>query len=274
VSYETLEISREGAIAWISLNRPERRNAVNLRMENELEEALIEAQRDDDVRVIVLRGNGACFSSGHDLYEVAEAYKEGAGGRAKANIGRGDILQEIWHCRKPIISAVHGYVGPQAVGMVLCTDLIVAAEDASFNFAQVRAGGVPSLALIPLLLGEKKAKEWTLLGKALGAAEAERLGLVNAVVPLDHLEEQAREWASTLAAMPPSGVAASKTFINQIYESLGLWQFKALAMALKAAADESEEHKGFFRRIKEEGLRSAVQERDAPFAPEAAPAGD
>jgi enoyl-CoA hydratase/carnithine racemase len=181
---------------------------------------------------------------------------------AKWNIGHREIQRELWNCSKPIITAVHGFVGPEATRLTAGTDLIIAAEGTDFSFEQLRAGGVPAWPLLTFLLGEKKMKEWTLLGGRLSAEEAERHGLVNKVVPATELISTAREWAMKIAAIPPQNVRANKTYINEIVESQGLWHLVNLGRLLGSAGHGSDVDKSFFQTVMEKGLKPALEVRD------------
>src|SRR5262245_55411867 len=131
MEYSTI-IVEPGPTTWITLNRPERRNAINHQLEHEVLHALHAAEMDSSVRVICLKGNGPVFSAGHDLYEVAETYLKGGNPADTRPSGPGSA-EQIWFINRPIISCVHGFLGPQASIMVACTDLIVAAEGTVFS---------------------------------------------------------------------------------------------------------------------------------------------
>lgn len=262
--YETVEVEREGPIFWMALDRPERRNAINWQMHRDIEAALQEADEDDSVAVIILRGNGPCFSAGHDLYEVAEEYISGSFvmrplKRAREAIPE-FVLREI---SKPVIAAIHGFLGPQAVHTALGADLIIAAEGTILSFEQMRAGGAGINPLIPLMIGEKKTKEWQLLGKALTVEEAHEHGLINRVVPGSDLLEVARGWAQEIAAMPPQNVAANKAAINMVMSVLGAKVLRQIGWIYGSLGHGSDFDKDFFATAQEKGLKQALEKRDA-----------
>lgn len=263
-SYETVEVEQEGPICWISLNRPERRNAISWQMHRDIEDAFQGAEEDDSVRVIILKGNGPCFSAGHDLYEVADEYL--SGGFVMRPLLRPReatpefVLREI---SKPIIAAVHGFLGPQAVHTAVGADLIIAAEGSILSFEQMRAGGAGINPLIPLMIGEKKTKEWQLLGKALTAEDAERHGLVNRVVPAGELLAEARRWAEEIASMPPQNVSANKAAINMVMNVLGARVLRQVGWIYGSLGHGSDFDKAFFDTAKTVGLKKALEMRDA-----------
>jgi enoyl-CoA hydratase len=213
-------------IAVITLNRPEAANAQSMDLLDDLDAAWTRAAEDDDVRVIVLRANGKHFSAGHDLK---------GGGHTPAD---GKItLEHIYglECHrylgyslrwrnvpKPSIAAVQGKC--IAAGLMLCwpCDLIVAADNAEFSDPVVRMGisGVEYHGHT-WELGARKAKEILFTGRALTADEAERVGMVNKVVPLDELDAQARELAERIAQMPPFGLRQAKRAVNQTLDVQG-----------------------------------------------------
>lgn len=262
--YETLIVEQEGHLRWVTLNRPERRNAFNWQMHEDLAEAMQDAEEDDETRVIILRGNGPCFSAGHDLYEVAEDYLSGKFVQRPLHRRRiapdETVMREI---SKPVISAIHGFVGPIGVISVMGTDLIIAAEGTVLSFEQMRAGGAGCYPLIPFIIGEKKTKEWHLLGKAMSAEEAEQHGLINKIVPPDQLYSQARQWATEIAAIPPQNVAANKAAINMVMNVLGQPVLHNVGHIYGSLGHGSGFDKEFFELATNKGLKAALNFRDA-----------
>lgn len=263
-SYETVAVEQEGPLCWISLDRPERRNAISWQMHRDIEAAFQDAEENDEIRAIVLKGNGPCFSAGHDLYEVADDYISGSFVMRPLLRPREAVpefvLREI---SKPIIAAIHGFLGPQAVHTALGADLIVAAEGTILSFEQMRAGGAGINPLIPLMIGEKKTKEWQLLGKALTVEEAERHGLVNLVVPQEDLLARARSWAEEIAAMPPENAAANKAAINMVMNVLGARVLRQIGWIYGSLGHGSDFDKAFFDTARKVGLKRALEMRDA-----------
>ncbi len=261
-TYETIALEREGPILWISLNRPERRNAMTFQMHHDLEDALQEADEDNDILVIILKGNGVCFCAGHDLYEVADDYLSGKFVMRPLKRMRPPPEEVIREISKPVIAAVHGFVGPMGVVLAVGCDLIIAAEGTVFSFEQMRAGGAGCNPLIVMNIGEKKTKEWQLLGKAMKVEELADRGLVNKVVASDRLLDQAREWASEIATMPPQNVAANKAAINMVTSVLGATVLHRVGHVYGSLGHGSDFDKDFFSMAKEKGLKAALAHRD------------
>jgi enoyl-CoA hydratase len=263
MDYQTITVE-PGVITRIGLNRPERRNAINLQLEHDLTEALLAAERDADCRVVILFGHGPVFSAGHDLYEVAAMFAEGSSGMLRG-YGKRSLQEHVWNIQKPIISAVHGFVGPHAVYLIACTDLIIAAEGTRFSMEQMRRGGATGFPLITFIIGEKRYKEWRLLARALDAATLADWGLVNTVVPAEQLMATATQWAEWIAAIPPQNALANKLAVNKDVERLGLWELAKLGSLYGMMGHGSETDKDFFRKVMAEGLRPALRDRDANF---------
>lgn len=262
-SYETISVEKEGPVLWISLDRPERRNAMNWQMHDDLEEALQDAEEDEDIRCIILAGNGPCFCAGHDLYEVAEDYLSGSFVMRPLKRWRRPPPHEvIRQISKPVIAAVHGFVGPMGVVLSVSSDLIIAAENTIFSFEQMRAGGAGCYPLVPFIIGEKKTKEWHLLGKAFNAEELERQGLINKIVPLGEERKAAKIWADEIAANPPQNVAANKAAINMVMSVLGADLLHQISHIYGSLGHGSDFDKSFFELAKKKGLKQALEMRD------------
>jgi len=261
-TYETIALEREGPILWISLNRPHRRNAMTFQMHHDLEDALQEAEEDNEVLVIILKGNGPCFCAGHDLYEVADDYLSGKFVMRSIKRMRPPPHEVIREISKPVIAAIHGFVGPMGIHLAVACDLIVAAQGTVMSFEQMRAGGAGINPNILLIIGEKKTKEWQLLGKAMQVEELAKRGLVNMVVPGEHLLDAARAWAEEMATMPPQNVAANKMAINMVMNVLGARTLREIGYVYGSLGHGSAFDKNFFQIAKDKGLKAALAERD------------
>jgi enoyl-CoA hydratase/carnithine racemase len=214
-------------IATITLNRPEVANAQNMELLDELDAAWTTAAQDDEVRVIVLRAEGRHFSSGHDLSGRAPAAPDKMTLEWIYSAESRRYLDYSLRWRnvpKPSIAAVQGRC--IAGGLLLCwpCDLIVAAEDALFSDPVVVMGiGGVEYHGHTWELGARKAKEILFTGRPVTADEAERVGMVNKVVPRDQLDAQTRELAETIAAMPPFGLRQAKRAVNQTLDVQGFY---------------------------------------------------
>jgi len=227
--FEAIRYDVDGAVATITLDRPDAANAQNTRMITEIDAALDRADADDAVRVVIVAGEGKHFSAGHDLKEILDGTTEWArrrdtpeGKLHHEQVMYWDKCLRLRDFRKPTIAAVQGACA--AAGLMLATmcDLIVAADDARFSNPVARMTGVGVELLVePWELGPRKAKEFLLCATTIGAADAERLGLVNKVVPRAELASAAREMADAIALVPPVTAAAIKESINQMLDAQG-----------------------------------------------------
>lgn len=207
----TVELAVDHDIALVWLKRPERLNAVTATLVDDLIDALDTAGR-SGARVIVLAGRGRAFCAGHDLKEPTPA------GDSRARLERlQDVTRRLRALPQPVIAAVHGYAIGAGAEFALGCDLVLAADDAVFQFPEVGLGlsvtGAASR-LLPLLVGPHKAKELMLLGERIDAGLAERLGLVNHVVPAHALMESAMTWASKLAERPADAATLAKRAVD------------------------------------------------------------
>lgn len=161
-----------------------------------------------------------------------------------------------------VITAVHGFLGPQAMLMVTYSDLIVAAEGTSFSLEQIRAGGAGGMVLGLHLLGMRKLKGWQFLAGRLTAEEAERHGFINEVVPMNRLYAKAQEWAETILFLPSQNVVANKRASNGILDAWGIWPLQRLTGLYGRMGHGSEFDREFFKQVLEKGLKPALGFRD------------
>jgi enoyl-CoA hydratase/carnithine racemase len=221
--------SVDGAVATITLNRPQAANAQNSRMIDELDAAFDRADADDAVRVVVLAAEGKHFSAGHDLKELLAGEEHWSAMRATPEgklrheqVMYWDKCLRLRDFRKPTIAAVHGAVAAAGMMLACMCDLIVAADDAVFQNPVLRMTGAGVELLVePWELGMRKAKEFLLTGAKIDAQEAWRLGLVNRVVPRDSLMSATREMADKVALVPPVTAQAVKDTINHTFDAMG-----------------------------------------------------
>lgn len=208
-----LHAERRGNIFAITLQRPDKKNALTTVMYQTLTELFAAADRDDEVAVIYITGSGDSFSAGNDLGDFMAAADRGdsdSPGRA--------FLQQLHRQRKPIVAAVNGLAIGIGVTMLLHCDLVYAAEGVPFRLPFVDLGLVPeggSSALLPQMLGHRRAAELLLLGRKFDAQEAADLGIVNGVCPADQLQQLSWSMAEALAAKPPQALRAAKAMLKQ-----------------------------------------------------------
>ncbi len=217
-------------VALITLNRPETRNAQHEPLLRELDRAFGFGEKDDDVKVIILKANGPSFSSGHDIgsaeaqaFKDANPLKPGAEGRFFNESDKYLGLSRRWRdIPKPTIAAVHGWCIAGGLMLAWPCDLIIAADDAKFSDPVLRLGnlGVEYFAH-PYEFGARKAKEILFTGEFIDAAEAHRLGMVNKVVPRDQLDDETMAMAQKIAEMPAYALAMAKQAVNHTIDSMG-----------------------------------------------------
>ena len=229
VDFETIRYAVDGAVATIALHRPQAANAQNSQLLDELDAALDLADADEMVRVVVLAGDGKHFSAGHDLKEILSGADEWArlrdtpeGKWRHEQVMYFDRCVRLRDFRKPTIAAVQGACAAAGLMLACMCDLIVAADDARFSNPVARMTGVGVELLVePWELGPRKAKEFLLCASTIEAAEAERLGLVNRVVPRAELDSAAHAMAEEVALVPPVTAQAIKESINQMLDLSG-----------------------------------------------------
>ena len=266
--YETL-----GEVARITLNRPERANALNQTMLTEIGQALDEAEGNAAVRAIVVRGAGTAFSSGFDLKEQMERRPEGIAQWRPILRKDFDAIMRFWHCTKPTIAAVRGPCLAGACELALACDLTIAAEDAFFGEPELKFGAGIVVMILPWMVGPKVAKEIILTGEdRMSAARAREIGMINRVVPAAELDESALSLARHIAAIDPELVKHTKRAMNRAMEAQGMLGAleAALEIDLTIEGEGSPDKVQFMDIARRAGLKAALAWRDARF-PRVAP---
>jgi 2-(1,2-epoxy-1,2-dihydrophenyl)acetyl-CoA isomerase len=250
----------DGQVSCITLNRPEALNALTPGQRDRIIELLAQASGDPDVRAVVLTGTGRGFCAGADLRGGAGAGDPVAGDVARViRLGAQRLIGAVLDCEKPVIAAVNGTAAGIGAHLAFACDLVLAAESARFIEVFVRRGLVPDgggAYLLPRLVGPRRAKELMFFGDALSAPDAERLGLVNRVVPDGELDKTAREWAARLATGPTRALALTKQLVNASLDS-----DRSTAFAAEATAQEI----NMTTADAKEGLASFVERRGPQF---------
>ncbi len=262
VLYET-----RGPAAWITLNRPEKLNALNGAVVDGLFAAMRSALADDDIKVVVLTGAGRAFSAGYDISEEVSSEIEGAERWHHLLERDVNLAMELWSLQKPTIAAVRGWCLAGACELAMACDLIVATEDARFGEPEIRYGSGPVALLMPFVLGQKKTNELLFTGDAIDATEAHRLGLVNRVVPGDELESAVTELVRRIAPTPLATLRLTKLALTRAYEAMGLRAAVNANLDLSAIlnAVDSPEQREFDRIAAEQGLKAALAWRDERY---------
>lgn len=287
MSSETLiyekEDFEEGSMVTLTMNKPETLNALNIEFSREIDEALTEVEQDDDVKVVVFKGAGKSFSCGYDLGRVYFVYGGGSGkpedksrrpsqrSRLAYDRWRSDSLRRIFLLDKITIAQVHGYCIGGGLYMSLCCDMTIAAEDAKIGHSEQRLGFSGAMYVFPIevaLIGQKRARELLLTGKLIDGTEAERIGLVNQVVPADQLETETRKLARSMTLLPRDGIAIGKATARLAYDSMGLSSAFGqgyLGHTLFTNIRYEPGEFNFIKRRRDVGMREAVKERDARY---------
>lgn len=262
-----IEFEKRGPVAEIHLNRPDKLNALNAAMLEELGTALGEAEQDDEVRVIILCGNGRAFSSGFDLDM----------GRPEAGVSESDFIRQelkrdfdlimrFWDCPKPTIAAVHGYCLGSSMEISAVCDITIAADDCRFGAPEVRFGSGIVCMILPWIIGLKNANEILLEGSTrIDAGRAQAIGLINRVVPAAKLMDEARSMAGELSLNDPLAVRLTKKAIRRTVEIAGMRQ--ALAEALETDIEiettDTPESRTFSDILASDGPKAALAWRTA-----------
>ena len=261
---------RTVATPWgvrIVLDRPAKLNALSGPLIAELLAALDAAVADPAVRVIVLEGAGRAFSSGYDLGEEVEGGVDGpVQWRALLAADVAATLR-ILDCPKPVIAQVHGYALAGGLEIAMACDLIVAAEGTRLGEPEIRYGSAPVTLLMPYLIGQKKTRELLLTGDLIDAVEAERIGLVNRVVPAERLAAEVDALADRLARTPPEVMSLTKLMLNRAMDAAGFRAAVEAGLDLGAIinAADTPEQREWDEIVRRDGLKAALAWRDRRY---------
>ena len=282
--YENVLMDRAGTddrVGIITLNRPEKLNALSQELLYDFDAALHDMEADHTIRVIVVKGAGRAFSAGYDL---TPSQKTGAdavvrrhrgvddkGRRLLMGIRTGmqqitDIHMYFWNMAKVTIAQVHGYAVAGGCEMAMMADLVVAADDAQLGHPGLRGLGTSRTGVIwPLVIGMRKAKELYYTGENVTGTEAEEIGMINYAWPKEELEDRTLAFADRLAIMSADHLAILKLNMNRFYENMGIYSSVRSSTDLDAAGQFTEFSYDWQEKMREEGLKDALQWRDGPF---------
>ncbi len=273
-AFKHLTYETDGRIATITLNRPERLNAIARGMPQEIREAVEKANDDNDVHCIVLTGAGRSFCAGYDLIDFAEHKSPASAGQSAkgpwdpmvdfAMMGRNtQDFMSLWRSNKPTIAKVRGHAVAGGSDIALCCDFVVMADDAKIGYPPARVWGVPTPAMWIYRLGAEKAKRMLLTGDLITGKEAAAMGLVLEAVPEPELNDRVVALATRIAAVPKNQLMMVKLMINQAIESMGLVQTQMFATLFDGIARHSPEGVWFKQQAEEKGFKEAVRQRDS-----------
>ncbi|NVB38558.1 crotonase/enoyl-CoA hydratase family protein [Pseudenhygromyxa sp. WMMC2535] len=275
MSDELVKYRKDGAIATITLNRPEKYNTLRFEMLDELDAALGDANRDGAIKVIVLQGAGDSFCGGFDFSGGLEHYP----GITEAGYDPGvdhhmvtnrytsyiTTFMGLWRGSKPTIAKVHGWAVGGGSELALAADIVVAADSARFGTPYSRVWGCHLTGMWIYRLGLAKAKYYALTGEWVSGKQAVDMELINFSYPLEALDQKVDELAQKLAKIPLTQLVSMKLIVNQAYDNMGLQSTQTLGPILDGAMRNTIEGRAFVRKAMDEGVKAAVIERDGPF---------
>jgi enoyl-CoA hydratase len=271
--YTTLRTEVSDGVGSIWLTRAAEYNTITPVLRDELADAIDAHDADAAVRVILLRAEGPAFCSGYGLdWSTAAQAWEGTDGRAWDSVADYRMMSrfvatylKLWYASKPTIAAVQGWCIAGGTDLVLCADIIIAADGASFGYPPSRVWGTPTTAMWVYRLGLEKAKRYLLTGDEIPAPEAARIGMVLETVPDDELQERAYAFAKRMAQVPTTQLVMLKLLCNQTAENMGLSSSRTLGTLFDGIARHTQEGLDFVARAQEVGFRQVVRDRDDPF---------
>ena len=285
--FQNLLYERAGAekrVAIITLNRPEKMNALSRELLAEFRQALEQAEEDPGVSVIVVRGAGRAFSAGYDLSaprrneastpqsdQPALPPRRSAGAIRQAMMRVTDLQMYLFEIGKPTIAQVHGYAIAGGLEFAMMHDIVIAAEDARFGHPGIRGLGTSrTCAILPLVIGMRKTYELMYTGDAIDAREAERIGMINKAVPADQLDATVMRWAERIAIQTGDSLGVIKRSINAFYEAMGIHAAVATATDTDAMYQFTMQGYLWQQKVAEAfksggGLKEALAWRDKPY---------
>jgi enoyl-CoA hydratase len=259
------ELLRRESTSWgvrLILDRPAKLNAINAELRDALSAAIAEAADDDAVRVIAIAGAGRAFCAGYDLSEAAPSTAWGWRDVLARDVA---ATLAIWRCPKPVIAQVHGYALAGGLEIAMACDLIVAADDAQLGEPEIRFGSAPVTLLMPFLIGQKRTRELLMTGDLIDAATAERIGLVNRVVPRERLSAEVDALADRLARVPPDVMVPTKLMLNRAMDAAGFAAAVEMGLDVQSFVNMSETAREFDAIVRAEGLTAALAWRDRRY---------
>ncbi|HVM53206.1 MAG TPA: crotonase/enoyl-CoA hydratase family protein [Acidimicrobiales bacterium] len=272
---DTLRTETTDGVRHIVLTRAAEYNTITPELRDELAIAIDQADADPEVRVILLRAEGPAFCAGYGLdWSTAAQSAESAASRQRVWDSVADYrmmsrfvetYMKLWYASKPTIAAVQGWCIGGGTDMVLCADIIIAAEDASFGYPPSRVWGTPTTAMWVYRMGLERAKRYLLTGDEISGATAAEIGLILEAVPAAALHDHAVAFATRMAQVPTTQLVMLKLLCNQTAENMGLSSSRTVGTLFDGIARHTQEGLDFVARAREVGFREAVRERDDPF---------
>ncbi|GGC86188.1 crotonase/enoyl-CoA hydratase family protein [Chelatococcus reniformis] len=275
-NFSTLTIAPDTAnarVARLTLNRPERMNAITDAMPREIRQAVEWAQDNDDIHVIVVEGAGKGFCGGYDLNASAEQMIDHPCQQESfpwdpmvdfSTMKRNtDDFMSLWRCPKPTIAKIHGAAVAGGSDIALCCDLVVMADDARIGYMPTRVWGCPTTAMWTFKLGPVRAKQLMFTGDIIDGRTAAEWGLINLSVPAQELDGTAMKLAARIAGVPRSHLAMHKMVVNQVMQTMGLEQTQTIATLFDGITRHNPEGLWFRRYAQSHGFKAAIEWRDS-----------
>ncbi len=259
-----LEDNPAPGVRRLTLNRPEKRNALSNALRGDLFAALEKADKDADVRVIIIRGAGKCFSSGYDLAGVGELpfHTAGAQGQWARHVVEGCF--RMWDLAKPIIAQVHGWCLAGGSELAFACDLVYIAEDAQVGYPAVRTMSSPDNQFYPWLMGMRASMELMLTGDSISGTEAVRLGFANRAHPVEELEAHVLEMAERIAKVDPELAQLNKRLVHRQMEAMGMRAGLRAGTDLHALGWHTKASREYMAQMRQ-GVKEALTSRDSTF---------
>jgi len=272
-TFENIIYEVENGRARITLNRPEKRNALSIELVEELRDALWEADDNKEVHCVIIKGAGPSFCAGYDLTPTRQAPEDNIARRTSASFDDDTwrierfqrSLRTSFDMHKPVIAQIHGHCLAGGTDLALYCDVLICADDANIGYSALRNMGAAPNQMWLYHIGPQWTKRLLLTGDTLSGTDAAKIGLVLKSVPADLLEAEVEGLADRMSWIDPEMLAANKRIINIGMELMGSMTLQRLAAENDARAHSSEANKKSFKQIATEGLKAALKTRDAPF---------
>ena len=267
MSEDLVLYERRGPSAWITLNRPDKLNAMTYALVDQFEAALDRAEDDDEVRIVVVRGAGRAFCAGYDLEQEALEGEPTITEWHEVLSRDVEVTMKLWGLSKPTIAAVHGWCLAGGMEVAMACDLLICTDDARFGEPEVRYGSGPVTLLMPFVLGERRTRELLLTGDTVDAQTALDWGIANRVVPADRLEAEVGEWVARIAPTPLRVLQLTKAALNRAQKAAGLLEAVEANLDLSAMLNgaQTPEQNAFDEIVRTEGVKAALQWRDKRY---------
>lgn len=264
---ETVIVEKKRMIGTLTMNRPEKMNALSDELLDDLYDAITQLDQDDDVRVIVLKGAGRAFCAGYDISPREVPFETILDWRGHAKHGN-RLMFAIWDCRKPVIAQVHGHCLGGGCDLAMVCDFTIADEETKFGEPEIQFNSAPPFGIMPYIIGMKKVKELLLTGDRISAKQAEQIGLITRSVSADQLDNEVESLAKKLVKISVPAMQLNKESINRSYEMAGLRESIHYGEGIFSTVlmSETPEAAKFYEVANKEGLAAAFKWRDDYFA--------